>query len=76
MLKLSSQTCFDLYSMVCVDWMVILMGIFLSNFLQVIFYASLAKSREWTYYPTELDMMQDNEYNTSNQDQNNNPDQK
>ena len=75
-LLLKRQTCFDFDQMVCIDWILILYSIIISNVLQVLFQASLAKSREWTYYPTELDMMQDNEYSSKKLEQNNNPDQK
>lgn len=73
-LQLKSQTCFDLYSMVCIDWTLIVTCMFLGNLLQLIYQASLAKSREWTLFPTELDMMQDPELDSKRQEQSTNPD--
>lgn len=50
--------------------------IFLSNLLQVLFQTALTFSLEVTYFPTELDLMQDPELNNQKQLDANNPDAK
>jgi hypothetical protein len=75
-LLLQQQSCFDSNNIVCVDWALIMLCVLLSNFLQVVFQASLANSKEWTYDPTDLDIMQDPELYDQKQEQLNNPDQK
>jgi hypothetical protein len=61
---------------VCIDWQLIAIAIIVSNFLQVLFQTSLARSIELTYKPTYLDKMQDPELFEKAQEQANNPDQK
>lgn len=75
-LRVDTQICFDLGNEVCIDWALIFLCIFLSNLLQVMFQAALTKSCELTYYPTELDLMQDPELNNQKQQDANNPDSK
>ena len=60
-LELKSQTCFDTKSLLCIDWSLVLIAIFVGNFVQTLFQASLASTLEMTFYPTDLDIMQDPE---------------
>lgn len=56
-----SQTCFDANKRICIDWLLVLWAIMISNTLQVIFESSLLYSIELTFKPTDLELMQDPE---------------
>ena len=61
----------------CIDWNIIVISIVISNFIQVVFEASIAYSVELTYKPTYLDRMQDPDNHEEEMETNaNNPDQK
>jgi hypothetical protein len=61
----------------CVDWIVIILAIIISNVVQTVFEAAIAYSVELTFKPTYLDRMQDPEnYDEEVETSANNPDQK
>lgn len=72
-----NHKCFDSQGKICLDWQTILLSILISNFIQVVFEASLAFSFELTLVPTLLDRMQDPENFDEDIEQSaSNPDQK
>jgi hypothetical protein len=69
-----SKICFDEEKMVCIGWLTILLAIIISNFVQIIFEATLAWSLEITFKPTYLDKIQQPE--KFEEEQEANPDHK
>jgi hypothetical protein len=59
----------------CIDWGVIIIAMVVSNFIQIVFEASIAYSIELTFKPTYLDRMQDpDNYDEETEASANNPD--